>query len=63
MKTIIDAIIKNPKTSLGALLALVGLGLFWSGIIDRDQFEGGMGIVVIYIGLVARDGSNRQLNQ
>jgi len=48
-------LLKNWKTSLGALLALIGLGLYWGEVINKDEFAGGMAIVVIYIGLVAAD--------
>jgi hypothetical protein len=51
----INYIKRNWKTSLGAFLALVGLGLFWADYITKEQFEGGLAIVVIYIGAVAAD--------
>jgi hypothetical protein len=63
MKTLVtlftNYITKNPKTSFGSLLALVGLGLHWAGIIDGEQYGTGMSIVMIYMGVVAGDSKNQ----
>jgi O-antigen ligase len=59
MKTIINRLNKNRKTSIGGAVMLIATVLVWFGKIDSSTFLMVLGLAGTWIGFSAKDGTNK----